>query len=93
MRDRPVPPAGARILSVDDGGEPAIFQIGGNSLGFLGHPGMKSAMIEDLVMEFDEAPANVAEGLERLRLVQGAVAAALSEIMIGVIKTTGLMQA
>ncbi|HEV2548837.1 MAG TPA: hypothetical protein VGU20_15960 [Stellaceae bacterium] len=91
MRDRPIPPKEASILAVNDVGEPALFQVNGNCLGFLGHPGMKSAMIEDLIMEFDEAPEDTAEGLERLRAVQGTIAVALSEIMVGVIKTTHLM--
>jgi GMP synthase-like glutamine amidotransferase len=91
MRDRPIPPKDASILAVDDTDEPALFQINSNCLGFLGHPGVKSAMIEDLVMEFDEAPEDTAEGLQRLRAVQGMIAAALSDIMVGVIKTTHLM--
>lgn len=91
MRDRPVLPARTRILATDDAGTPAIFRIGANCLGFLGHPGVKSAMIEDLVMAFDEAPEDVADGLQRLRAVQGEIARALSEIMIGVVKTTHLM--
>jgi GMP synthase-like glutamine amidotransferase len=91
MRDRPVPPAGAAVLAIDDVGAPAIFRIGDNCLGFLGHPGIKSAMIEDLVMAFEEAPEDVADGLRRLRGAQAEIAAALSEIMVGVIKTTHLM--
>ncbi len=91
MRDRPIPSKEASILAVNDAGEPALFQINGNCLGFLGHPGVKSAMIEDLVMEFDEAPEATAEGLEQLRAAQGAIASALSDIMVGVIKTTRLM--
>jgi GMP synthase-like glutamine amidotransferase len=55
-RDRPVPPPDARILAVDSAGYPALFQVGTNALGFTGHPGVKAAIIEDLVMEFDEAP-------------------------------------
>jgi GMP synthase (glutamine-hydrolysing) len=91
MRDRPVLPAGAQVLAVDDAGAPALFQIRGNCLGFLGHPGIKSAMIEDLIMEFEEAPADTAETLARLRSVQGEIATALSEIMIGIVKTAHLM--
>jgi GMP synthase-like glutamine amidotransferase len=91
MRDRPVLPQAAQVLAIDDAGAPAIFQIGDNCLGFLGHPGVKSAMIEDLVMAFEETPADVAEGLRRLRAAQRAIAAALSDVMVGVIKTTHLM--
>ena len=92
LRDRPVLPEGARVLAGDDDGMPAIFQIADNCFGFLSHPGVKSAMIEDLVMAFDETPDDIAEGLQRLRAVQGEIAAALSEIMVGVIKTTHLME-
>jgi len=87
-----VPPAGATVLAENADGHAAIFQIGANSLGFYGHPGIKSAMIEDLVMEFEDSPDNVAEGLAALRAVQPESAAALSQIMIGVIQITGLMR-
>ena len=93
MRDRPVLPADAEVLAVDETDAPALFQLRGNCLGFLGHPGVKSAMIEDLVMEFDEAPEGVAETLAGLRAAQGAIAAALSDIMVGVITATRLMEA
>jgi GMP synthase-like glutamine amidotransferase len=91
MRDRPVLPKDATVLAVDAADEPAVFALRGNCLGFLGHPGVKSAMIEDLVMEFDEAPDGVAETLARLRSAQAGIAAALGEIMVGVIKATHLM--
>jgi GMP synthase-like glutamine amidotransferase len=92
MRDRPVLPAAARVLAVDEAGEPALFQIRENCLGFTGHPGVKSAMIEDLIMEFEEVPDGTAEMLARLRAVQGEIAAALSEIMVGIVKTAHLME-
>lgn len=92
MRDKPVLPPDARILAVDSAGEPAVFQVRDNCLGFLGHPGIKSAMIEDLIMEFDEVPDRTAETLAELRAVQGQMAAALAEIMIGVVELTHLMQ-
>ena len=41
----------------------SLFQIGDNCFGFVGHPGIKSAMIEDLIMEFDEVPEGTAETL------------------------------
>ena len=93
MRDRPVLPAGAKVVAESAQGEPLVFQIGDNCLGFLGHPGAKSAMIEDLIMEFDEVPEDTAEKLEALRAVQGEIAAALGEIMVGLIALTQLMQA
>ena len=91
MRDRPVLPNGAKVLAVGSDNEPALFQIGGNCFGFAGHPGVKSAMIEDLIMEFEDVPEGTGEMLERLRAVQGDVAAALAAIMIGLIDVTRLM--
>ena len=91
MRDRPVLPDGARVLAVGDNDAPVVFQIGDNCLGFTGHPGVKSAMVEDAIMASDDAPDGAAETLARLRDVQGELAAALGEIMVGLIALTGLM--
>jgi GMP synthase-like glutamine amidotransferase len=91
MRDRPVLPPDARVLAVDSAGEPALFQVRDNCLGFLGHPGIKSAMIEDLIMEFDEVPDGTAEKLADMRAVQAQMAAALGEIMVGLVELTHLM--
>jgi GMP synthase-like glutamine amidotransferase len=92
MRDQPALPADADVLAASTTGEPLVFQLRGNCLGFLGHPGAKSAMIEDLVMEFEEAPENTAEMLGRLRAAQADIAAALAAIMVGLVQITGLMQ-
>ena len=92
MRDRPVPPATARILADDAAGRPAVFQIGSNALGFTGHPGFKTAMAEDLIMEFEEAPDDPAPDLERLQRMSKEVEDALVPIMTGIIKLTALMQ-
>src|SRR5579863_2906016 len=92
MRDLPVLPADANVLAVDSMGKPVLFQIRDNCFGFLGHPGIKSAMIEDLIMEFDEVPAGTAETLTDLRAAQGKIAAGLGEIMVGLIQATHLMQ-
>lgn len=91
MRDAPVLPANATVLAVDEAERPLVFQIGGNSFGFLGHPGWKSAMIEDLIMEFDEAPDDSGVTLEVLRARQGEIAEALSHIMVGIVRAAGLM--
>lgn len=91
MRDRPALPTTAEVLAATAAGEPLMFQYGQNCLGFLGHPGIKSAMIEDMVMEFEEAPTGTIEGLAALREVQGEITAALGKIMIGLIEVTGLM--
>jgi GMP synthase-like glutamine amidotransferase len=92
MRDRPVPPADARILATDSSGQPALFQVHDNCFGFLGHPGIKSAMIEDLIMEFDDVPPRTVETLVELRAVQGRIAEALGPLMVGLVELTHLMQ-
>ena len=81
MRDRPLPPAGARILAEDAAGRPALFQVGDNAFGFTGHPGAKAAMVEDLAMEFEDAPDDLATGLEPLRAAQGELGDALVHSM------------
>lgn len=91
MRDRPRPPDYARILAVDIDGRPALYQIGPNAFGFTGHPGVRRAMIEDLVMEFEESPSNAAEGLARLGALGPAIDDALVPIMAGLIGATGWM--
>jgi len=92
MRDRPRPPASARILAVDEQGRPSVFQVGRNALGFFGHPGFKSAMAEDLIMEFEENPENPAPELEKLRCMAKEIEDCLVQIMTGIIQITGLMQ-
>jgi GMP synthase-like glutamine amidotransferase len=90
-RDRPLPPPDARILALDSTGHPALFQIGANALGFTGHPGVKAAIIEDLIMEFEEAPEDPGPTLARLREVQTALEDALVPIMTGVVRILRLM--
>jgi GMP synthase-like glutamine amidotransferase len=91
MRDRPLPPNDADVLAVDNSGRPAIFQIGPCAVGFTAHPGVKSAMIEDLIMEFDESPPNSAAGLQALRACQRGIEDAMVGIMTGLIQVMGLM--
>ena len=92
MRDRPVPPDYAEILAVDEAGNPALFQIGRNAFGFSGHPGIRRAMIEDLVMEFDEAPDDTGQKLDRLAGLASAIEDALVPLMTGLIQATGWMR-
>ncbi|MGR8948517.1 MAG: glutamine amidotransferase-related protein [Gammaproteobacteria bacterium] len=92
MRDRPQPPTSAKILSVDEQQRPALFQIGENAFGFTGHPGMKLAMAEDLIMEFDEVPANTTTPLASLRTMKTEIEDALVPIMTGLVQLTRLMQ-
>jgi GMP synthase-like glutamine amidotransferase len=92
MRDRPQPPADAAILSVDAHGRPALFQIGDNAFGFTGHPGAKLAMAEDLLMEFEDGPADPAPQLDALRAMKTEIEDALVPIMTGLVQLTGLMR-
>ena len=91
MRDRPVLPADAVVLAEDSQGRPAVFQVGENSFGFLGNPGIKLGMVEDLIMEFEEVPDNPAEGLEVLRNLQTKLEDALVPVMTGIVQCTNLM--
>ena len=91
MRDWPVPPADARVLATDSAGRPALFQVGQNSFGFAGHPGIKSGMVEDLIMEFEEVPENTGPGLDRLRALQLKLEDDLVPIMTGLVQCTSLM--
>lgn len=91
MRDRPEPPAYARILSTAEDGTPALFQVGPRAFGFVGHPGFKLAMAEDLIMEFEEAPENPALQLTALARLKREIEDALVPLMTGMIQITGLM--
>jgi len=91
LRDKPVLPTNAKILATDQSDEPVVFSIQDNCIGFIGHPGMKSGMAEDLIMEFAETPDNTVEPLEALRRVQSELAEALTGIMVGISQHTRLM--
>jgi len=91
MRDWPVPPADAKILATDEAGRPAVFQIGNNAYGFLGHPGIKLGMVEDLIMEFEEVPDGAAAELEVLRTLQPRIEDELVPVMTGLVQCTSLM--
>jgi GMP synthase-like glutamine amidotransferase len=92
MRDWPLPPPEAQVLAVDQGGRAALWQLADRALGFAGHPGLKVAMVEDLVMEFEESPADIDAGLARLRAVQRSIEDALVPIMTGVVRVAGWME-
>lgn len=92
MRDWPEPPTDAVILAVDEADRPALFQVGEQAFGFSGHPGMKPAMAEDLIMEFAETPENLNAGLEKLYTVKGELEDALVPIMTGLVQLTALMR-
>lgn len=89
MRDWPIPPESARVLARDEKGRAALWQVGERALGFAGHPGLKVAMVEDLVMEFEEAPPDIEAGLAKLRAAQRGIEDALVPIMTGLVQLTG----
>ena len=89
IRDRMVAPAGADVLAVLPSGDAAVLSLRGNSLAFVGHPGMKSGMAEDLIMEFADTPEDTVGALDALRQAQGEIAEALSQIMVGIGQHTG----
>ena len=93
MRDWPVPPGDASVLARDLEGRAVLWQVGVNAFGFAGHPGIKVAMIEDLIMEFEEAPAEPGPTLQRLRAAQHGIEDALVRIMTGVVKHAGWVRA
>ena len=92
MRDVAVPPGYASVLASDAGGRPALWQIGRRAFGFSGHPGLKVAMVEDLIMEFEESPADVGAALGKLRAAQRALEDALVGIMTGLVQLSGWME-
>jgi hypothetical protein len=89
--DRLLLPPRALTLARDPGGEPALFQLGERAFGFAGHPGIKSAIIEDLIMEFPDSPAETAAPLATLRARQADVRACLAALMVGLTRALGLM--
>ena len=91
MRDWPQPPAGTVVLAKDDRGRPAVWQIGANAYGFSGNPGIKLGMVEDLIMEFEEVPADCTAQLEQLRALQPVLEDELVPIMTGLVQCTSLM--
>ncbi len=91
-RDKPELPGHAITLAVDADGEPCIFQVAPRALGFTGHPGMKTAMVEDLIMEFVEAPQDPSAALVALRERKRDIEDALVPIMTGLVQVLGLME-
>ena len=90
-RDAVSLPEGARVLARDENGGWALAQLGEQAFGFAGHPGTKSAIIEDLIMEFPETPCGTAAALPQLRAARPSIEAALVPIMAGLIRALHLM--
>jgi len=91
-RDRPSLPNAARVLARDWSGQPAVFDVGGHALGFTGHPGTKPAIVEDLIMEFEEGPPDPGPTLQQMRARQPALEDALVPIMTGIVRVLRLME-
>ena len=85
-RDWAAAPAHAMVLAEDPMGRPALWQIGDCAFGFAGHPGLKVAMVEDLIMEFEEAPPEPGRELAKLRVASRALEDALVPIMTGIVQ-------
>jgi GMP synthase-like glutamine amidotransferase len=91
MRDWAEPPGEARVLARDEAGRAVLWQMG-KALGFAAHPGLKVAMVEDLVMEFEESPQPIGPGLAQLRAVQRSIEDALVPLMTGIVQLMGWMR-
>lgn len=91
-RDWPVPPDYGQILAIDEKERTLAFQLGETAFGFVFHPGMKLAMVEDLIMEFEEVPKNTAPQLLALRNMKHDIEDNLVRFMTGLIQKTGLMR-
>ena len=92
MRDAFQAPPHADVLAVDEDGAAVVFQVADNCFGFAAHPGLKGAMIEDLIMEFDESPDGIGDELAVLRQNQSAIEDALVPIMTGIVQRAGWME-
>ncbi len=93
MRDRPLPPEYGTILARAPDNSVALFQIGSNAFGFTGHPGIRRAMVEDLIMESDDSPVDPGVGLTELTCLVTALEDALVPIMTGLVAAAGWMSA
>lgn len=91
MRDRPILPPYAEVLAEDEDGLPVVFQVGPKAFGFIAHPAMKSAIIEDLIMEFEEGPESPGESIAKMPYIRDEIEDSLVPIMAGLIKMTDLM--
>ena len=83
--------ATGRVLALAAKDRPAVFEVAPNAIGLTGHPGFKTAMAEDLIMEFEEIPEDAALQLETLRPLQPVLEDELVPIMTGLVQCTSLM--
>ncbi len=92
MRDAPQVPPDAEVLAQSKDGRPMLFQARTNCLGFYGHPGIKSAIIEDAILHTPGYDFGDASELENIRLTQNEMENALVSMMTGIVQITGWMR-
>ena len=92
MSDYPELPKNARVLATTDTGATALFQYGERSFGFLGHPGIKRAMVEDSFVQIPAHALDDPSTLVQLSACQHAIQQSLISIMTGLIQSTGWMR-
>lgn len=91
LRDRPVLRPDMPVLMETADGAPLVFGVGAQSIGLIGHPGMKRGMAEDLIMEFGETPEDTLTGLDALGAAQLEIAEALGPLMVALVRRCGWM--
>jgi len=91
LRDAPVLRDDWEVAARGADGAPLIFAPRPNAVGFVGHPGMKRGMAEDLIMEFAETPEDCPAALADLGAVQGDLAEALGPLMVWLVGRCGWM--
>lgn len=91
LRDRPVLRRDMPVLMRAPDGAPLAFGVGTQSIGLIGHPGMKRGMAEDLIMEFGETPEDTLTGLNALNDAQMRIAEALGPLMVALVRHCGWM--
>ncbi len=92
MRDAPGAPPESTVLAESEDGRPMLFQAHYNCLGFYGHPGIKTAMIEDAIVQAPGFELGDAAVLSEVRSCQTELENALVPLMTGIIQITGWMQ-
>ncbi|OIO56338.1 MAG: hypothetical protein COX57_11290 [Alphaproteobacteria bacterium CG_4_10_14_0_2_um_filter_63_37] len=90
--DRVTLPADAVVLAVDPQGEPLIARIGAKGYALWFHPQVKSALLEDMVMEYgDFVPTDPLVCIEAARGHAQALGAAGQRLAINVLRLSGLL--
>ena len=92
MRDAPLAPPGSAVLAESKDGSPMLFLAQENCLGFFGHPGIKSAMIEDAIVQAPAYDFGNSDVLSEIRCAQVELENALVSMMTGIIQITGWMR-